>query len=564
MQYTADFETTTNPDDCRVWAWGLCEISDKQTFTYGNNIDTFFDVFRKKSAHVYFHNLKFDGEFIVSWLFNQGFNYVESREDLYTNSFTAIIADTGQWYSVTICFRREMQRSIYLTLLDSLKILPFPVESVAKAFGLSFGKLTIDYDAPREPGHVLTANEIDYLKNDVTIMAAALSVLFAQDLKSMTIGTNALKDFKRVFDVDRFNALFPVPDYDADVRKSYRGGFTYLMPKYANKTVGAGIVLDVNSLYPSVMYRYPMPYGNGLYFNGQYKHDNLYPLFIQMFTCEFKLKPKHIPTVQLKKTRYFYGAGEYLEQSDGETALTMTSVDLKLFKQHYKVWNVQYIGGYKFKASTGLFCDYIDKWLKIKTDAKTTGNKGMYTLAKLMLNSLYGKFALNPDAKRKIISFDHDANLTVLRSGPMEQRTPVYIPVGTFITSYARYVTVTAAQKLYDRFIYADTDSLHLIGTELVDCIPVDTYRLGQWKHEFTFSKAHYIRSKTYIEYGREPGDTGPEYLKVTCAGLPARCHKQVTFDNFMPGMVYTDKLLPKRVPGGVVLLQTEFKIKEL
>ena len=41
--YVADFETTTNIEDCRVWAWGLCEIGNISNFIYGNNISSFFE-----------------------------------------------------------------------------------------------------------------------------------------------------------------------------------------------------------------------------------------------------------------------------------------------------------------------------------------------------------------------------------------------------------------------------------------------------------------------------------------------------------------------------------------
>ena len=38
---TCDFETTTDPEDCRVWAVGFCDI-DNLDFTYGNSISFFF------------------------------------------------------------------------------------------------------------------------------------------------------------------------------------------------------------------------------------------------------------------------------------------------------------------------------------------------------------------------------------------------------------------------------------------------------------------------------------------------------------------------------------------
>ena len=43
MLSTADFETTTNENDCRVWAWAVCEIGNTDNFTYGNTIESFFE-----------------------------------------------------------------------------------------------------------------------------------------------------------------------------------------------------------------------------------------------------------------------------------------------------------------------------------------------------------------------------------------------------------------------------------------------------------------------------------------------------------------------------------------
>ena len=116
-------------------------------------------------------------------------------------------------------------------------------------------------------------------------------------------------------------------------------------------------------------------------------------------------------------------------------------------------------------------------------------------------------------------------------------------------------MTITSAQKLYHRFIYADTDSLHLIGTEIPDCLEVDDKELGKWAHESTFTRARFIRPKTYIEEINGK-------LCVTCAGLPAYCHSQVTWENFKHGAVYYGKLRPKTVKGGIILKETTFNIK--
>ena len=439
--FTADFETTTDPTDCRVWAYGICEIGKPDNFIYGNDIKDFIEWAKKeKTATTYFHNLKFDGEFILCWLFENGFKHVLDRKELEANTFTTLISDKGQFYSMEICFKRSGRNKESLTIYDSLKILPFSVAAVAKGFNLPISKLEIDYNETREKGHILTKEEVDYLRNDVEIMARALNVLFEQGLNKMTQGSNALHDYKSIVGKKNFSKWFPTPEYDADIRQSYKGGFTYLNPKFKEIDVESGIVLDVNSLYPSVMYYQPLPYGEGIFFKGKYKKDKIYNLYVQMLTCQFELKENYIPTIQLKNNLAFIPT-QYLTSSDGEdVTLCLTNVDLELFLEHYNVYNVTYHSGWKFKSTIGLFKDYIDKWNAVKMESTLNGNKAMRTLAKLMLNALYGKFALNPNVQSKNPWYDN--GVIKYKLGEKETREPIYIPVGTFITAWARYKTI--------------------------------------------------------------------------------------------------------------------------
>ena len=135
---------------------------------------------------------------------------------------------------------------------------------------------------------------------------------------------------------------------------------------------------------------------------GKYKEDKVYPLSIQMITCSFEIKKNKIPTIQLKNNIGFKG-NEYLESSNNEiVCLVLTNVDLKLFFEQYNVYDLEFICGWKFKGIHGIFENYINKWIKRKNEATIEGNKGQRTLAKLMLNSLYGKFATSLDVQSKI------------------------------------------------------------------------------------------------------------------------------------------------------------------
>lgn len=554
MLFTADFETTTDPLDCRVWACGICSIDETHSFKYGNSLEWFIEFAKNNTGSTfYFHNLKFDGEFILCYLFEHGYKHVTDRKKLKTKTFTTLISDKGQFYSLEICFNKDENKTEKITIYDSLKILPFSVEAIAKGFNLPISKLEIDYDEKREIGHILTPQEIDYLRNDVEIMSRALLTLFNQDLRQMTQGSNALYDYKKIVGKKNFSKWFPIPNYDFDIRQSYKGGFTYCDPRRQGQDIGAGIVLDVNSLYPSVMYYQQLPYGEGIFFEGKYEPDKLYNLYVQMFTCQFELKENYIPTIQLKNNLSFMPTAYLSSSEDEEVTMCLTSVDLELFFEHYHVYNITWHSGWKFKSTTGLFKEYIDKWNAVKMESTLNGNKAMRTLAKLMLNALYGKFALNPNVQSKIPYYDNGIIKYAL--GEKETRKPIYIPVGTFITAWARHKTITSAQKVYDRFLYADTDSLHLIGTEIPKGLEVDPVKLGAWKHESTFTRARFVRQKTYIE--EIDGE-----LNITCAGMPSRCYKHVTWDNFIAGSSFEGKLQFTHVQGGIVLKDIDFTIK--
>lgn len=547
--FVGDFETTTREEDCRVWGWGLYDLVTKNVWV-NNHINSFFDkvfLLTGKTATVYFHNLKFDGEFILYWLFENGYTHTTGKA-LDPGYFQTLITHMGVFYQIK--FKSHTGKTI--TILDSLKILPMPVSAIPGAFGLDTLKGDIDYTLDRPPGWEITLEEHDYIANDVRIVGEALEIIRGQGMVKMTAASNALADFKHMYDKKRFEYTFPVLEMDSWLRKSYKGGYTYCNPKYQGKEIGEGKVYDVNSLYPWVMHEKLLPYGDPVYFEGEYQRDDRYPLYIVSLTCVFELKAGHLPTIQLKNNSRFVET-EYLTSSEGEEVfLVMTSIDLQLMKEHYNLYNVEYIEGWKFKASDTIFKEYVDKWMEIKIEADASGNKAMRTLAKLMQNSLYGKFGLNPRVQSKKPTFDGEM-IHYITLDP-DSRKPIYVPMASFITAYAREKTIRTAQSVYDRFLYADTDSLHLWGSQTPD-IEVDKYKLGAWKHEYDFTRGKFIRAKTYVE--EVEGD-----LHVTCAGMPKSSHEYVTFENFEKGLKVYGKLRHKRVKGGVILQEEEFTIK--
>ncbi|MBO7735179.1 MAG: hypothetical protein J6S67_21625 [Methanobrevibacter sp.] len=600
--FTADFETTTDEKDCRVWAFALCEIGNPENFIYGNSIEEFMDFCAntKENYKIYFHNIKFDGCFILDYLENNGFEFIPEKKQRDDYTYTTLITDMNVFYSIEVFFKvnKKSHRTNKVTFYDSLKILNFSVEQIAKDFDLPIRKLTLDYKAKREKGHILTPEEIDYIRNDVEIMARALDIMFQQDLKKMTIGSDALNYYKTM--QPKFKKLFPSleNEIDNEIRLSYKGGFTYLNPKYKEKKIGKGLVLDVNSEYPAMMHSMNgrlLPVGVPIQFEGEYEYDELYPLYIINISCMFELKKGKIPSIQIKHS-LDYQQNEYLESSKGLiTDLTLTSVDFELMKENYNIKFLKYNGGYKFQATTGIFDEYIDYWTAQKIQAKKEGNSSLYRIAKLMQNSLYGKFAVSTKSSLKQPMMQDGIVKYIDYKG--KDRKSLYCAISSFITSYGRDYIIRSSMKIRewslnkygeDYYVYSDTDSIHLRiqdeeddVNDLKKILEIDDYKLGAWKPESTFKHGAYIRQKCYIEESYEGK------LNVVIAGFPKNLAPLMTFDNFKigfstEGMTVEDmikqarkngasleeisrihhKLRYKHVKGGVILEDTGFTLK--
>lgn len=577
-KFTADFETSTPTwyeidGEARVWAYAICEIGNTDNFIYGNNLDDFMKFCSGRGNYtLLFHNLKFDGQYIIDWLFRNGFELIKDSKEKKDKTFTTLINDMGQFYNIIVYFKVSGHHINKVTFEDSLKLLNFSVEKIAKDFDLDIGKLDLDYDTYREKGHILTRHEIDYIKNDVTIMAKALKIMYDEGLDRLTIGSCALNNFK---DGTRdFNTLFPeLPtDIHNAIKNSYKGGFTYLNPIHKDEIIENITVLDVNSLYPSVQRNERLPYGMPIQYEGKYKKDLLYPLYIQVISCSFDLREGKIPTIQLKNNLSFM-PNEYLKSSEGKiVTLTLTSVDLEMFLKHYRVHDLTYHYGFKFKSLKGIFSNYIDFWTNEKINAKKLHNSSKYLISKLMMNSLYGKFGTSNYVRSKYPYYENE--IVKYEMGELEERKPVYMPIASFITSYARRKTISTSQAIKDYtkehynkdyYIYSDTDSIHMITLpeeELKKFVEVDDYKLGAWKIESHATRGKFIRQKCYIEEDEEG-------IHATIAGLPKQLGKYITFDNFKEGFsIKADdlekehKLGYKKVKGGVLLVNTDFTIK--
>lgn len=544
--FIADFETTTQADDCRVWAAGIAPVGDNVDVKIVNSLYEFIKYIASMNSVVYFHNLRFDGHFIIDHLFRDSYAHVAGESALKPGHFRIMMSDMGKLYSIVVYWRNGFKTEFR----DSLKKLPMSVKEVGKSFKLEDVKGSINYKQFRPVGHIITDEEREYLRKDVAIIASAMKTQLDQGLTKLTIGSDAFSEYKALISSNAFRSQFPVMSLvmDSEMRQAYRGGFTYADDRFSKRLVGEGIVLDVNSLYPYIMRDRQLPYGWPLYQKGLPETNSVYPLSIFSVTFTAKLKEDFIPCIQIKGSMYFR-PNEYVREISEPVTMYVTNVDWELYNEHYDIEVIEYNGGWKMRSQLGMFDDYIEKWSKVKENS----HGGLRLIAKLFLNSLYGKFGTNPNITGKIPTLEDDR--VKFKTGITEFRDPVYIPMGVFITSWARDYTIRSAQANYDTFAYADTDSLHLLQTDIPEGIEVHPTKLGAWKLEYRFKNAKYLRSKAYMEL------TDENKYVTHIAGMPEEMTTKLRFSDLIPGNTFYGKLTPKSVPGGVILQETTFKL---
>lgn len=669
--FVGDFETTTYAGQpfTEVWAAACVEMNTDEVFIF-HSIDEQFNYFKSLNCNVivYYHNLKFDGSFWLPFLIQklhfkqallktgEGMEEVEWMEDKYMSSkmFKYSISERGAWYNIKIKVGKH-----FIEIRDSLKLLPFAVKKIGKSFKTKHQKLDMEYKGFRFAGCPITDKECEYIANDVLVVKEALEIMFSEGHDSLTIGGCCMKEFKKLYRNHRstqetdwladeeYQFLFPdlteIPldkdlygadNADAYIRRSYRGGWCYVVKGKENKIYKNGLTADVNSLYPSMMSSesdnyYPIK--KPTFWKGDYIAEGLDDrkdrYYFVRFRTNFYLKKGKLPTIQIKNN-LLYKPTEWLETSDvynsrtGEyssqyydlngnlcntsVVMTMTKTDFILFKEQYKTVNLEILDGCWFEARKGLFDTYIEPYKQQKINS--TGAKR--ELAKLFLNNLYGKLASNTDSSYKIAYEKEDGVLGFFLVEEHNKKAG-YIAIGSAITSYARNFTIRTAQANYygatkRGFIYADTDSIHCdLKPEELKNVPVHPTDFCHWKLESSWDKAFFTRQKTYIEHviaeNLEPIET--PYYNIKCAGMPDKSknlfnlslsgtadisgyidqygehkdwtteEKEFLFDekgepikreitDFTTGLCVPDKLIAKRIKGGIVLKDDFYTMK--
>lgn len=439
-------------------------------------------------------------------------------KDMGMNTFQYLVSDDGKCFSITVDMCGTQKR---IRNFESL----IPIKKDEDLVEL--------YPSNRQGGSAVAlamwqaVTEIGGIANSEKI-PMTISSLAYETWKTSYHENDFFYMFKDAAQVNVFEKTL-----DEYLRPSYHGGWCYLnMDADRRYKDTYGVTLDVNSLYSYVMTKYPLPYGIAYPFKGKIPEvvkrmsaKGCIYYFIHI-TCKCRLKKGHFPCIQPTNT-YLYGS-DWIESSeihngeiDNDLELTLTMTDYELLLEHYDVTDLKIIDGVYFRSTKKLFNGYIDRFYNMKKNSKTPGAR---KIAKILLNSLSGNMA-----KRRV-----RYNMIVNPTGEdifadrieTEVKSMSHIQIGAAITSYARAYIIGYAHKYADKFIYSDTDSLHLIGTIDEFNIPISD-KIGDFKVEHTWNEAIFYTKKIYAERLTEAGSIKDVVFK--CAGLDASVNDMIS-----------------------------------
>jgi hypothetical protein len=486
----------------------------KLFFNFIKGLLTFF-IKRSRRLTVYAHNLSgFDGIFLMKHLLAFG-------------KVKPLIFE-GQIKSIELTLNIVGYQGKTIIFKDSYLLLPYSLRRLCKAFNIEISKgwfpfkLTniyyngilpaISYWNINIEEYETIINKftglswnfkeeaIKYCKLDCVCLHKIL-VIFNETMfhkfkinihSSLTAPSLAMRLFKTEFMPE--NTIFSIHGKaEQDIRQSYTGGAVdvYIphskIGSFFSKTWRTLYYYDVNSLYPTVMARGDMPIGNPTVFEGDIRSIN--PEAYGFFYCEIT-SPEQLEHPILQRR---------IDTSDGTRTIAglgtwkgwIFSVEMDNAMKYGYTYKI--LKGYEFKKGN-IFKEFVNTMYKLRQEY--TKDHPINLIAKLMMNSLYGKFGMKDQLsiveifeiknEQDKIAFKQlvdlwgnciqdwvslESHLVVIRDKKQDLRndpedsnysyggTDINIAIASAITAYARsYMTFFKNNPNFQLY-YSDTDS---------------------------------------------------------------------------------------------------------
>ena len=444
----------------RPFAWGFF---DGDTYAQFDTTAAMVEYISEFNGIIYAHNGgKFDFHFLLDYL----------------NAYDDLMIINGRIGRMTIGNAE---------LRDSWLILPIPLGAYEKD-EIDYAIFEADQREKFENKQKIRA----YLKGDCVYLHRLVSRFLAEYGLSLTQAGSSMKQWKAISPVApvRTDAV-----YYARFAPFYFGGRVQCFEKGIIETDFS--VYDINSAYPHAMLS-EHPYSDNYSTTDQYKADADFYRVLAISRGAFPLRDDNggLSFPDDNEIReYHVTKWEYAAAIETKTAKVIEVLESITFCGHMH------------------FSDYILKNYNARLDAKKAGDKAGVILYKLAMNSLYGKFAANPenysnymvapmeDMSAVITSgwqFDGQLGDWALCAAPLDEYQQHYynVATGASITGFVR-AKLWRAICASNGVLYCDTDSI------AVRAAVVETGdKLGQWKHEGDFVRAGISGKKMYIFAG--------------------------------------------------------------
>lgn len=408
---------------------------------------------------------------------------------------------------VILGWRREKTT---IQMLDTLNWWRMPLAKIGESIGLAKLKM---------PPLDASAEEWDeYAKRDVEVIRVAMhgwwKFLEAYDLGGFasTLAAQALRSYRH-----RYMPAKILIDDDTQAialaRSALHGGRTEAFR--LGKVRGRVHCVDVNSMYPAVMSRERFPARLVRVFKSP-DDDEL---------AEWCVSHCVVALVDLetKRNRFAHVLGDKLIFPTGRFTEALTTPDLADALAHGEVRGCKWAAVYEAEY---LFAAFVEEFYRLRMDAKSAGNESDSWRLKILMNSLYGKFAQRGERwevigeaptkdiqqwaqidfqTRKVRYFRSlsGALQERIREGEAHDSHPA---IAAHVTAYGRALLYKFLQDAGKEVCwYVDTDSLYVNDDGFNRLrADLDDKRLGALKHESTYDGMTIFGAKDYIIGGRK------------------------------------------------------------
>lgn len=530
-------------------------------------------------TNVFVHNLAYDWVFIRKFLFD---DFGKPISQLNTKPHYPINIS----FSNGLCFR------------DSLIIAQRSLDKWGKDLKAEHAKAIgkWDYNKLRTQSTDLSTDELLYIEHDVLCGVECINILMntlKKNISSFPFTATGIpreqvrKRGEKNNAHDKFLRIAPSFETQQKLEKIYHGGYTHGNRHFINRTMYNVQAFDFASSYPFVMLseKYPMtkfvPYEKPMTPERIIEKSSEYAIIFRLSAVGVSLKNDFIPMPSLQYSKCNRIVNPILDNGRVLYAdfleIYLTEIDLDIIYQQYNFKRV-ICDDIEFSYKQYLprwFTDYIYEKFKDKTMLKG-GDPVQYSLAKSIVNSLYGMTVQKP-VKENIVE-DYDTGEFNIEAGQdietlyykyvNKRRSVLPYQWGVYVTAYAfrnlfrlgECVETDMENNDGGMWLYSDTDSCYGINWDRdkieqynKNCISIlkergyegiakdgRMYYLGIAETEGDkdiYTEFKYQGAKRYA--GRQKADG---QLHITVAGVPKKTGALCLNDdlnNFSPNFIF-------------------------